>query len=108
MVIIEVSNDGGCNSKDTVMVNIPIPVAELSIPQKEFNSKQRDVVIPVSFDDELELLRCKPKFVRIKLEWDFSIFNPRRAFAKGLKYIFSEILSKIPGHGKLLLIYRTH
>lgn len=82
-VILEVSNDGGCMSTDTLLLNIPVPIAEMSIPKIEFSSRQRDVIIPVYFKYESDLLRCKPKYARLKLEWDFSIFNPRKAFAKG-------------------------
>jgi hypothetical protein len=88
LVVLEVNNDGGCSSIDTLMLNIPIPKAELSIPTLEFNSKQRDVIIPVYFNSETNLLSCKPRFVRLKLEWNFSVFNPRRAFAKGKEIHF--------------------
>lgn len=82
-VLAEAGNNGGCSSVDSLTVNITVPVSELSLPIREFGPRQRDVIIPVSFVAESGLLRCKPRFAILKLEWNFSVFNPRKAFAGG-------------------------
>ncbi len=82
-VTLTARNKNGCLATDSVSVNIPVPAASLSLPSLELSPREKSYAIPLTLAGESDLLRCNPESVIIKLEWDFSIFNPLRATARG-------------------------